>query len=74
MSPVQPSRSSRCGLTSIRQPAYEVGRTAAQMLVEECLGGEHTHRHVVFSPELVIRDSTCRAPRQVARKVQPRKK
>jgi LacI family transcriptional regulator len=55
-------------LTSIRQPAYEVGRTAAQMLVEECLGGEHTHRHVVFNPELVVRESTVRSPKRVARK------
>ncbi len=49
-------------LTSVRQPAYEVGRTAAQLLVEECLGGEHTHRHIVFSPELVVRESTRVSP------------
>jgi LacI family transcriptional regulator len=61
-------------LTSIRQPAYEVGRTAARMLVEECLGGEHIHRHVVFSPELVIRSSTRRVLRNATRKVAPRTK
>ena len=45
-------------LTSIRQPAYDVGRTAAQLLIEECSGEPHTHRHVVFNPELVVREST----------------
>jgi LacI family transcriptional regulator len=49
-------------LTSIRQPAYEIGRSAAQMLVEECSGGPHTHQQVVFSPELVVRESTVFGP------------
>jgi LacI family transcriptional regulator len=45
-------------LTSIRQPAYDLGRTAATMLLEECAGQDHSHRHVMFQPELVVRRST----------------
>jgi LacI family transcriptional regulator len=51
-------------LTSIRQPAYEVGRMAAELLVEECSGGPHKHRHVVYSPELIVRESTVARPHE----------
>ena len=50
-------------LTSVHQPRHEIGRTAAQLLLEEAAGHEgHQHRHVEFSPELVVRASTA-APR-----------
>jgi LacI family transcriptional regulator len=48
-------------LTSVRQPATRLGRTAAEMLIAETAepGDEpHLHRTVVFTPELVVRDST----------------
>jgi LacI family transcriptional regulator len=45
-------------LTSVRQPREELGRAAAQLLIEEASGGAHRHRHVVFQPELVIRESS----------------
>jgi LacI family transcriptional regulator len=46
-------------LTSVHQPRHEIGRTAAQLLLEEAAGHEgHQHRHVEFSPELVVRAST----------------
>jgi len=46
-------------LTSIRQPAARIGETAARLLIEETSGEDgHEHRSVVFSPELVVRDST----------------
>ena len=45
-------------LTSIRQPCREMGRAAAAALLEEAAGGEHKHRHVNFTPELVVRRST----------------
>ncbi|PRX44595.1 LacI family transcriptional regulator [Prauserella shujinwangii] len=48
-------------LTSIRQPTQQIGRAAAQLLVEECDHPEtHAHQQVMFKPELVIRDSTTR--------------
>jgi LacI family transcriptional regulator len=45
-------------LSSVRQPREELGRTAAILLMEEVEGAGHQHRHVVFAPELVARDST----------------
>ncbi|WP_439679527.1 LacI family DNA-binding transcriptional regulator [Embleya sp. MST-111070] len=46
-------------LTSIRQPTYRLGRTAAELLLEESEHPDtHTHRQVVFRPELVVREST----------------
>jgi LacI family transcriptional regulator len=48
-------------LSSIRQPREQLGRTAAQLLLEEIEDGErHRHRHVVFQPELVARQSTAK--------------
>jgi LacI family transcriptional regulator len=47
-------------LTSVRQPAKRLGRTAAELLVAETSGGDEPveRRTVVFTPELVVRDST----------------
>ena len=57
-------------LSSVRQPRDQLGRTATQLLLEEINdAGSHQHRHVVFKPELVVRDSTGqprRAPRRAA--------
>ncbi len=46
-------------LSSVRQPALDVGRTAARLLLEECIVEQHTHQQVVFRPELVERQSTA---------------
>jgi len=53
-------------LTSVRQPAAEIGRTAAELLLaetSEATGSDatrerHTHQRIVLRPELVVRDST----------------
>jgi LacI family transcriptional regulator len=45
-------------LSSVRQPGFELGATGARLLLEECSGAPHTHQHVVFYPELVVRQST----------------
>jgi LacI family transcriptional regulator len=48
-------------LTSVRQPRHLLGRTAAEMVIEEATeNGGHEHRQVVFQPELVVRDSSYR--------------
>jgi LacI family transcriptional regulator len=46
-------------LTSIRQPRAQLGDTATNLLIEEVNSpAEHSHRQVVFEPELVVRGST----------------
>ncbi|MCL8025468.1 LacI family DNA-binding transcriptional regulator [Nocardioides bruguierae] len=45
-------------LSSVRQPRQQLGRTAAELVLEEAAGGEHTHQRVLFTPELVARAST----------------
>lgn len=45
-------------LTTVRYPAYEIGRTAAELLLEETGGLQAVHRVVRFTPELIIREST----------------
>jgi len=55
-------------LSSVRQPRQLLGRTAAQLLLDEALGeGSHQHRQVVFEPELVVRQSSRAKPRRTRR-------
>ncbi len=48
-------------LTTIRIPHYEIGASAAELLLERLQGT--AARHVVLRPELVVRDSTGAPPR-----------
>jgi LacI family transcriptional regulator len=48
-------------LTSIRQPAYEIGLRAAELLLDEASGETHRHDRITFTPELVVRESTAAA-------------
>ncbi|WP_144124168.1 LacI family DNA-binding transcriptional regulator [Catellatospora sichuanensis] len=46
-------------LSSVRQPREQLGRAATQLLLEEVNEpATHQHRHVVFRPELVVRESS----------------
>jgi len=45
-----------CPLTTVRQPAYEVGKKAAQKLID-CINGDEKVEHIVVETELVIRQS-----------------
>ena len=45
-------------LTSIRQPKYELGRAAGQLLIAETNDPLHRHRAIRFEPELIERQST----------------
>ncbi|WP_460955679.1 LacI family DNA-binding transcriptional regulator [Parasphingorhabdus pacifica] len=46
-------------LTSVRQPAHQMGETATELLLAEIDGApEHAHQNVVFQPELVVRRSS----------------
>jgi len=47
-------------LTSIRQPKYELGRAAAELLLDEANNPtSHQHKHVMYQPELIVRESSC---------------
>ncbi|MBT2514541.1 LacI family DNA-binding transcriptional regulator [Arthrobacter sp. ISL-30] len=48
-------------LSSIRQPTEAIGRTAIELLSEELDAQHPRHRAVVFTPELVVRQSTAGA-------------
>lgn len=45
-------------LSSVRQPRQLLGSTAADLALNEAADPEHQHRHVVFQPELVTRQSS----------------
>lgn len=46
-------------LTTIRQPKYELGFAATDLLLDEIVyTTSHTHRQIVFRPELIVRQST----------------
>jgi LacI family transcriptional regulator len=47
-------------LTSISQPAYELGCAAAELIISECENPErHVHQRVEFQPRLIVRSSTA---------------
>lgn len=48
-------------ITSIRQPAAEMGKHAAQLLQQAIENPGAPVQHTVFQPELVVRESTTRA-------------
>ncbi len=51
--------SSAIPLSSIRQPALEMGRTAASILLDVIADPDNSKvRHVTLKPELVVRTST----------------
>lgn len=46
-------------LTTIRQPKYELGYKASQLLLEEIQNpAHHSHYQVLFRPELLVRESS----------------
>jgi len=46
-------------LTSIRQPKYELGHAAAELLLDETSNPtSHEHKHIVYQPELIVRESS----------------
>jgi LacI family transcriptional regulator len=46
-------------LTSIRQPKYELGRVAAELLLDEANNPtSHQHKHIMYQPELIVRESS----------------
>ena len=54
------------GLTTIRQPLREMGRTAAEMVLRRVSDASHGRpvREIVLEPELIVRESTCAVKEQ----------
>jgi LacI family transcriptional regulator len=50
-------------LSSVRQPRQELGRAAAQLVLDEATNPDHEHQQLSFVPELVARASTVLRPR-----------
>ena len=48
-------------LSSVRQPRIELGKSAAQLLLDETTQPDHEHRQVVFTPAVVGRASTAQS-------------
>ena len=62
-------------LSSVRQPREQLGRTAAELLLEEANDpSRHEHRHVVFKPELAVRASSATPAGRSARSTTARRK
>ncbi len=57
-------------LTTVRQPRYQLGWTAAELLLAESEPA-HRHQELLFQPELVVRASTC-PPQRAGRRRPPR--
>ena len=45
-------------LSSVRQPRNQLGRRAAELLIEEAWSDDHIHSRLVFEPELIVRESS----------------
>jgi LacI family transcriptional regulator len=45
-------------LSSVRKPRHELGRRAAQLLIDEARGDGHVHEQLLFEPQLVVRESS----------------
>jgi len=46
-------------LTSVRQPKYQLGRAAAELLIDEALNlAIHQHKQITYQPELIVRESS----------------
>ena len=45
-------------LTSIKQPAKDLGKKGLELLLDEMENSDHQHEEITFQPELVIRKST----------------
>jgi LacI family transcriptional regulator len=53
------------GLTTVRQPLREMGRTAAEILLRRISRpGLDLHDHYTVEPELMVRETTCPADRR----------
>jgi DNA-binding LacI/PurR family transcriptional regulator len=52
------------GLTTIRQPLHEMGKTAAETVLRRIKSADERVHEIVVEPELIVRESTSAASRQ----------
>jgi LacI family transcriptional regulator len=53
------ARAAAVPLSSVRQPAEMLGRSAMELLQEEVEAADrHRHRQVIFQPDLIVRESS----------------
>jgi LacI family transcriptional regulator len=52
-------------LTTVRIPHYEIGSSAAELLLERLQQPDAQARHLVLAPRLVVRDSSGAPSRTV---------
>ena len=45
-------------LSSVRKPRQELGRRAAELMMDEARGEKHLHEQLLFEPQLVVRESS----------------
>ncbi len=56
-------------LSSIRQPKYELGRAAAELLFDEANNSAtHKHKHIIYQPELIVRESSSFTVQEIVKK------
>jgi LacI family transcriptional regulator len=56
-------------LSSVRKPRHELGRRAAELLLDEARNEDHRHEQLLFEPQLVVRESSMvRLPGGFARR------
>ena len=56
-------------LSSVRKPRQELGRRAAELLLDEARNADHRHQQLLFEPQLVVRESsTVRLPGGLGRR------
>jgi LacI family transcriptional regulator len=51
-------------LTTVRQPLWDMGKTAAKILLARIEGDDDYPKQLAVEPELIVRESTGKAPRQ----------
>lgn len=63
---IDPAQLAAVPLTTVRQPMRELGKEAIQMLLAEARSAApRSTRHLAFTPELVVRESTGPVPRKI---------
>ncbi len=65
------SAASAVELTSVHQPAAEIGRAAVRLVLDEMNNPDRTAQDIVFSPELVVRESTTRRSAELGHLIGP---